>query len=179
MSSEQEILRLQQIAVAGIVLISLSIGIGGFESIETWHQIEIEHDESDDDGDTADANYDLKFYLEGWELSVDVTSYTSYDDSTDSHSSSMDYDYGDVNAFEESESAMANVQRGGYLAVVLLIFIVWKLQEMKTETSDEVREVAFKQIKQALQVAGVVILAVLLYYYQASAFEEDFDKLFA
>ena len=73
---------------------------------------------------------------------------------------------------------MPNIEKGGYLVIVLLGFILWKLQQMKTETNEEIRKIAFTQMINALKGAGVVVVVVLLYYHQGSGFEDDFDDYF-
>ena len=41
MSSDQEILRLQQILGVGFVCIALSLGLGGFDNFSAWHEWEM------------------------------------------------------------------------------------------------------------------------------------------
>ena len=178
MSSEEEIIKMQQVLAASVILIALSIGIGGFESFETWYQINMEETSTDYDNWDISEDDELKFSLEG--IKIEWSRTTDYNDGTDpySNSGSEDIDYGEEGVFEESENSMANVQRGGYVALALILFIIWKLQEMKTETSEEVREETIIQIKNVLKGAGALIALILLYYLSGGGLEEDFDALY-
>ena len=178
MSSEEEIVKIQKIMVAAAVMVALSIGVGGFDTINTWYQLDIDYTAADSDGDTIASKNELKFSLEGFTVEYEDVNYYNYDGSTETDSESFDLDYGDQGIFEESEDAGANIQRGGYLITVLILFIIWKLQEMKSETSEEVREETITQIRNALKGAGALVVLVLLYYLSGAGLEDDFDSFF-
>ena len=40
MNSEEELLRLQKILAATVVMVALSVGVGGFSDFAAWHEIE-------------------------------------------------------------------------------------------------------------------------------------------
>ncbi len=178
MSSEEEVVKMQKILAASALLIVLSVGIAGFETFETWYQIDVEETSTDYDNWDISQDDQLKFSLEGLEIEWSRT--TDYNDGSElsSNSGSENLDYGEEGVFEESESQMANVQRGGYVALALILFIIWKLQEMKTETSEEVREETIIQIKNVLKGAGALVALILLYYLSGAGLEEDFDALY-
>jgi hypothetical protein len=176
MSSDQEILRLQQILGIGLVCIALSLGLGGFDNFSIWHEWEIDEEVQRTDSYGDDHSSDtitFEFTIKEVEYS-----YKHVDSDGDSDGSSIDIDYGEYDLFEELEKSMPNIEKGGYLVIVLLGFILWKLQQMKTETNEEIRKIAFTQMINALKGAGVVVVVVLLYYYQGSGFEDDFDEFF-
>ena len=173
MSSDQEILRLQQILGIGVVCIALSLGLGGFDNFSAWHEWNV------DETTTTDGNYEeyaqtvITFTLKQVEFEWESSDNEDYSDS-----SSRDIDYGEFDIFEELEKSMPNIEKGGYLAIALLGFILWKLQQMKAETNEEIRKIAFTQMINALKGAGIVVVVALLYYYQGSGFEDDFDEFF-
>ena len=173
MSSDQEILRLQQILSIGLVCIALSLGLGGFDNFSAWHEWNV------DETTTTDGNYEeydktvFTFTLKQIELEWESSDNEDYSDST-----SQDIDYGEYDLFEELEKSMPNIEKGGYLVIALIGFILWKLQQMKTETNEEIRKIAFTQMINALKGAGVVVIVVSLYYYQGNGFEDDFDEFF-
>jgi len=177
MSSDQEILRLQQILGVAFVCIALSLGLGGFDNFSAWHEWEMNEkiEREDDYGDYGRTEKTtFVFTLEELNLEWEV----DYNDG-DSDSSSQDIDYGEYDLFEELEKSMPNIQKGGYLAIALLGFVIWKLQQMKTEVDEEIRKLTFTQIINALKGAGVVVALVLLYHYQNGALEDDFDDFFS
>lgn len=176
MNTEQELLRLQQILGIGVVCIALSLGLGGFDNFSVWHEWEVDEDVQriDDYGDySSSETVTFEFTIKQIEYS-----YKGTDSDGDSDSSSIDIDYGEYDLFEELEKSMPNIEKGGYLVIVLLGFILWKLQQMKAETNEEIRKIAFTQMINALKGAGIVVVVALLYYYQGSGFEDDFDEFF-
>ena len=176
MSTEQEILRLQQILGIGVVCIALSFGLGGFDNFSVWHEWEVDEnvERTDDYGDYSSSDIvTLEFTIKEIELS-----YKSVDSDGDKDSNSQDIDYGEYDLFEELEKSMPNIEKGGYLTIALLGFAIWKIQQMKTEVDEEIRKIAFTQIINALKGAGIVVIVVLLYYYQGNGFEDDFDDFF-
>jgi len=176
MSSDQEILRLQQILSVGLVCIALSLGLGGFDNFSVWHEWEVEEDvqRTDDYGDYSSSDtVTFEFTIKQLEYS-----YKSIDSDGDKDSNSQDIDYGEYDLFEELEKSMPNIEKGGYLTIALLGFVIWKLQQMKTEIDEEIRKIAVTQIINALKGAGIVVVVVLLYYYQGNGFEDDFDDFF-
>ena len=57
MSSDQEILRLQQILSIGVVCIALSLGLGGFDNFSVWHEWTVDEDvQRSDDYDNYDGS---------------------------------------------------------------------------------------------------------------------------
>ena len=164
MSSEEELLRLQKILAAAVVVVALSVGIGGFDTLKIWYQLDLTETQTDYDGWDIDEESELKFSLEGLEIEYSRT--TDYNDGSESYSTSESYDvdYGEDGIFEETESAMANIQRGGYLVAALILFVIWKLQEMKAETNEEIRGEIITQIRNALKGAGALVALILLYY---------------
>ena len=178
MNSEKEIIKLQKILAASVTLISLSIGVGGFETFTTWYQIDLEETSRDYDDWNIEQDSEFKFTLEGFE--VEWSRKTDKNDGTDpySNSGSEDVNYGEEELFEESESAMANMQRGGYLALGLILFVLWKLQEMKAEINEEVKKKTIIEMKKALKGAGALVTLILLYYLSGTALEEDFDAIY-
>jgi hypothetical protein len=178
MSSEEELLRLQKILAAAIVIVALSVGVGGFDTLKIWYQLDLTETQTDYDGWDIDEESELKFSLEGLEIEYSRT--TDYNDGSESSSTSESYDvdYGEDGIFEETESAMANIQRGGYLVAALILFVIWKLQEMKAETNEEIRGEIITQIRNALKGAGALVALILLYYLSGAGLEDDFDALF-
>ena len=178
MSSEEELLRLQKILAAAVVVVALSVGVGGVGSFETWYQIDADSSEEDSSGNTETSKNKIRFTLEGLEVEYEDNSYDSYDGSTYTDSETVDVDYGEFGIFEESEGVMANLQRGGYLVAALILFVVWRLQEMKAETSEEVRGEIITQIRNALKGAGALVSLIMLYYLFGGGMEDDFDDFF-
>ena len=41
MSSEEDVEKMQKILAASVILIALSLGIGGFDFFKTWYQLDI------------------------------------------------------------------------------------------------------------------------------------------
>ena len=177
MSSEEEVIKLQKILAASVILVALSIGLGGFESFQTWYQIGIDLTEEDYDGDISQADYEFKFNHDGFDYKIDeTTNYIDGDTYSDSYSDNIDY--GDNDIFEESKDPMKNIQRGGYLVLGLILFVIWKLQEIKTESSEEIRIEIIDQISKAIKGAGALIVIISLYFIFGGAMEEDFENFF-
>jgi len=178
MNSEEELLRLQKILAATVVIVVLSVGVGGFDTLKIWYQLDVDYSDIDSDGDTTTSKSEFKFTLEGFEVEYDDTYYYSYSGNTDTDSGSVELDYGQQEIFEESEGVMVNIQRGGYLVAALILFVIWRLQEMKAETSEEVRGEIITQIRNALKGAGALVAFILLYYLSGAGLEDDFDAFF-
>ena len=178
MSSEEEIIKMQKVLAASVILIALSIGIGGFESFETWYQIDIEDEATYDDGYSDDGNYILKFNLEGFEVEADVTSYDNSGSETYTDRDSVDLDYGENDIYEESENSMKNIQRVGYLVLALILFMIWKFQELKSEVSEEIRSEIFEQVDKCMKGAGTLVVIGLLYFVFGGFAEEDYDDFY-
>ena len=176
MSSEEELLRLQKILAAVIVIVALSVGVGGFGDFAAWHGIEYKETTNriDDYGEYgSQSTSKLTFTLKEIEYE-----YESTDNDGDTYDDSQNFDYGEYGIFEELEKTMPNIEKGGYLVIILIVFVIWRLQEMKAETSEEIRTIVFNQMTNALKAAGVVVVLVSLYYFQGSGFEDDFDVAF-
>ena len=178
MSSEEEIVKIQKILAASVILIALSLGIGGFETFKTWYQLDIDSTEEDYDGDVTEGDFTLKFHHEGFDYEADTTTTYSYDGEVYSDSYSDDIDYGYNEIYENSEDSMKNIQRGGYLVLGLILFVIWKLQEIKTESSEEVRSEIIEQIDKVMKGTGALIVLISLYFIFGGSMEEDFDKEF-
>ena len=176
MGSEEEIVKIQKIMVAAAVMVALSLGVGGFSDFAAWQEMEIS--ETTNYGDYSDDEYgyqitwEFVFTLEEVELEYGET-----DSDGDSYDSSQNIDYGEYGVFEKLEKTMPNIEKGGYLVIILIAFVIWRLQEMKSETSEEIRTIVFKQMTNALKVAGIVVVLASLYS-QGSSFEDDFDTAF-
>ena len=175
MSSEEDVEKMQKILAASVILIALSLGIGGFETFKTWYQLDIDSTEEDYDGDVTEGDFTLKFHHEGFDYEADTTTTYSYDGEVYSDSYSDDIDYGYNEIYENSEDSMKNIQRGGYLVLGLILFVIWKLQEIKTESSEEVRSEIIEQIDKVMKGTGALIVLISLYFIFGGSMEEDFD----
>ena len=176
MSSEEEVVKMQKVLAASVILIALSVGLGGFETFETWYQLDIEDRSEDSDGDSYDSDVVWKFTLDS--ISYDTESTEIYSGETYDYSDSGDIDYGENEVFEESENPIKNIQRGGYLALGLILFLIWKLQEIKTESSEEVRTEILDQIDKIMKGTGSLIIIIIFYFIFGGFMEEDFEDIF-
>ena len=176
MSSEEEIVKIQKIMVAAAVMVALSLGVGGFSDFAAWQEIEVTETATYGDYSYDEYSYERtqKFLFSLKEIEYD---YSETDSDGDSYDSSQNIDYGEYGVFEKLEKTMPNIEKGGYLVIILIAFVIWRLQEMKSETSEEIRTIVFKQMTNALKAAGIVVVLSSLYS-QGSSFEDDFDIAF-
>ena len=176
MSSEEEIVKIQKILAASVILIALSLGIGGFEAFKTWYQIGVEDSSVSSSGTISDDNIEVIFSLD--EISLEIDENTVYDGEPSSDSYTFEVDYGENSIYKESENMVKNVERGGYLVLGLILFVIWKLQEIKTESSEEIRNEIIEQINKVMKGTCALIAVISLYFLFGGAMEEDFDGWF-